>query len=84
MRTDVIQTIKQALGAETESVTESTRFDYVAHDSMAVLDVIVALSDKYNLVIDLEDLNEIHTLGDMADYVIKRRGNAASDSQPET
>ena len=79
MKADVIQTIREALCLEDATITESTQFAQVAHDSLELLNVMLALSNKYDLVIDLKDIKDIRTVGDVADYVAKRYAEASTN-----
>jgi acyl carrier protein len=84
MKDEVIQTIRDALCLGDTVITESTQFAQVAHDSLELLNVMLALSSKYDLVIDLKDIKDIRTVGDVADYVVKRHAETSANQLPSS
>jgi acyl carrier protein len=40
--------------------------------------IVLAVQDRFNLEIDVEDMPELNNLGELVDYVAKRRNAAAA------
>ncbi len=47
-------------------------------DSLDLFAVLIAVQDRFNLEIDVEDMPELNQLGELVDYVAKRRNAAAA------
>jgi acyl carrier protein len=47
-------------------------------DSLDLFAVLIAVQDRFNLEIDVEDMPELNNLGELVDYVAKRRNAAAA------
>ena len=47
-------------------------------DSLDLFAVLIAVQDRFNLEIDVEDMPDLNRLGDLAEYVAARRNAAAA------
>ena len=47
-------------------------------DSLDLFAVLIAVQDRFDLVIDVEDMPDLHQVGDLAAYVATRRSAAAA------
>ena len=47
-------------------------------DSLDLFAVLIAVQDRFDLEIDVEDMPELHRVGDLAGYVAARRNAAAA------
>ena len=61
-----------AIGPETDLI------DDLRIDSLDLFAVLIAVQDRFNLEIDVEDMPELNRLGDLAEYVAARRNAAAA------
>lgn len=84
MKQDIIETIRAALSVKKSQISESTKIQKLAQDSIDVIGLIAALSSKYKIAIKPKEMNNIKTVGDIVDYVIKNQGSAKAKSSLET
>jgi acyl carrier protein len=47
-------------------------------DSLDLFAVLIAVQDRFNLEIDVEDMPDLNRLGDLVDYVASHRNAAAA------
>ena len=47
-------------------------------DSLDLFAVLIAVQDRFDLEIDVEDMPDLNRLGDLVDYVASRRNAAAA------
>jgi acyl carrier protein len=47
-------------------------------DSLDLFAVLIAVQDRFNLEIDVEDMPDLNRLGDLVEYVASRRNAAAA------
>ena len=53
-------------------VTEATRFaDQLEFDSLTVMDLVAGIEDEWNIVLPLNMLPELETVGQLTDAVVK-------------
>jgi len=76
MTAEVIGTIRDALSLRADQVTPDTNLRQILRDSIDAIDLIAALSERYQLEIDTEALTRIQTVADVAAYVERHRGEA--------
>jgi len=58
------------------SVTEATSFQHdLEWDSLTVLDFVAAVEDRFDIVITMNMQAEIETVGQLADAVVKLKGD---------
>lgn len=66
----VKEVIAQELMVDEENITmESTIREDLGADSLAVVDLVMALEDEFNVEIPDEDLESIKTVKDIVDYL---------------
>ncbi|MGT2949595.1 acyl carrier protein [Streptococcus devriesei] len=65
--------IKEQLHDEKLEVTKETAFnDDLGVDSIALVEFIITLEDEFDLDIPDEDVEDIQTMGELADYLEQR------------
>jgi len=82
-RQDIVHQITDEIKAQVSPSAELTaQTDMTADiqlDSVAVMNLIFALEEAYDLSIPLNSLAEIRTIGELADYVIALKSEVAHD-----
>lgn len=74
MEKDFIDAFKEALEIEDREVKMVDAFrDYPEWDSLSLLTLIAMLDENYAVAIEMEDLNELITVGDLINEVRKRK-----------
>lgn len=65
--------IAEKLGAETEDITEETRFkEDLQADSLDLFELVMAIEEEFGTSIPSEDLEQLLTVGDVIDYMKKQ------------
>ena len=60
-------------------ITVETRLvDDLRIDSLDLFAVVIAVQDRFDLMIDVEDMPDLNRVGDLAVYVASRRNAAAA------
>lgn len=57
---------------------ETRLFDDLQVDSLDLFAVLVEVQDRFNVVIDVEEMPELNRVGDLASFVAARRNSAAA------
>lgn len=57
---------------------ESRLVEDLAIDSLDVVDVVLKIQDQFDIAIDDEDVPNLHSVSDLANYVATHLGNAAA------
>ena len=66
--------LAEQLGVSADSITEETSFkDDLGADSLDLIEVIMALEEKYEIEIPTEDLEKMTTVGSVLAY-LKNKG----------
>ena len=66
--------IVETLGCDAEQVTlEASLADDLGADSLASVELVMALEDEYSVEIPAEDLEQLATVGDVMNY-LKSKG----------
>lgn len=69
----VLDDVKQIVAAQTkrspEDITEATTFYDVEADSLDVVEVIMALETKFDIILPDEAVETFKTVGDLAKYI---------------
>ncbi len=72
-QTELIQVISERLDVTMDSVTPQASFlDDLGADSLDVVELMMALEEKYNLEIPDADAEKIKTVQDVVSYIEKR------------
>ncbi len=70
---EVKETICQQLKAKPEDITLETSFiDDLGADSLDSIELVVELEEKFGIEIPDEDAQEMHTVGDVVNYIGKK------------
>ena len=81
-RADVLTAVREAavevLGVEADAVVEAASFkDDLEADSLDLVEVVMALEEKFDISIPEDDLADVGTVGQAVDIVLDRVGAAA-------
>ena len=73
---EIIEKIKEFIGnyvdADPETITEDSRFiEDLNFNSYSFMSMLGELEDELDVTIDEQDVLELHTVGDAADYLEK-------------
>ncbi len=67
----IAQAISSQLGIDKAGITRESRLiEDLKADSLDVVELIMDLEQEYNIEIPNEELPKIHTVGDIADYIV--------------
>ncbi len=70
---EVKETICQQLKAKPEDITLETSFiDDLGADSLDSIELVMELEEKFGIEIPDEDAQEMHTVGDVVNYIGKK------------
>jgi acyl carrier protein len=81
-RDEILATLKdvavEVLGVEADAVVETASFkDDLEADSLDLVEVVMALEEKFDISIPEDDLADVGTVGQAVDIVLDRVGAAA-------
>lgn len=81
-REEIISALRQiavdVLGAEPDAVTETASFkDDLEADSLDLVEVVMAVEERFDIAIPEEDLATIGTVGDAIDVVMAKQAVGA-------
>ncbi|MEO1083164.1 MAG: acyl carrier protein [Acidobacteriota bacterium] len=83
VRRRVHRAVATALGKPASSIRDETRFLYdLEVDSIAVLDILCALEDAFDVAIDEVDAFPVETVGELAALITSALGDAGAGSSP--
>lgn len=70
---ELIQIVSERLGVSEDKITpQASFFDDLRADSLDVVELMMALEEKYNLEIPDEDAEKIKTVQDVVSYIESR------------
>ena len=73
----VKEVVAEQLGVEiTELMPETSLKDDLGADSLDLFQVIMSLEEEFNIEIPTEDTESINTIGDIEEYLEKRKANS--------
>jgi len=73
MQADLIQIVSERLGVSEEKITPQASFmEDLGADSLDVVELLMALEEKYNLEIPDVDAEKIKTVQDVVSYIESR------------
>jgi acyl carrier protein len=78
MKDAVLDLISEELMVPRDSLTEKTRLDSLATDSIDLVSLIAALDTEFQLAIRPSDLERLVTVKDLVDYVDAHAGSMPS------
>lgn len=68
-----INDLKEILEIEDRDINPADRFrDYEEWDSLAVLSVLAMINDEFDITIKRSELDELHTVQQLYDFILKR------------
>ncbi len=68
------QLLSEQFGYEESNITEDTDFkDDLGADSLDLFEMVMALEEEYSIEMPAEELADIHTVGDIINY-LKEKG----------
>ncbi len=75
IREKVVKVVKDKLGVEEEKIVESAEYvKDLGADSLAIVDMAMALEDEFGIKIPDEDINKITTIGATISYIKEHVG----------
>ena len=82
MSDDLLETIREALSIKEGEISLRTPISRIIRDSIDMVELVVVLSDRYQIAIEPDELRRIKSVGDIARYVKAHRGEAAAGDRP--
>jgi acyl carrier protein len=73
--------IAEVCAVAPETIGTSARLRGYGIDSIRALDLMVSVEEEFEVQFRVEDLENIHTVGDLADYVERLRTRAAHSAR---
>ncbi|MCI0460889.1 MAG: acyl carrier protein [Gemmataceae bacterium] len=68
------QILKDNLGANPDSITYQTSFvEDIGADSLDIVQLVMALEERFGVTIPDEQAEKIHTVGDAIEYILTHR-----------
>ena len=75
MEKEAIKLIAETLGVEEKTIKKSTNLlNDLDIESLDLVDLVTAFEDKYGVEIADKDIKDLHTVGDVIDYIKARQG----------
>lgn len=70
LRTELAELITTAVGVEPRDITDDARLDEdLGIDSLTLVEIVVAVEDRFGLVIPDDDWSRFQTVGDLRTHV---------------
>ncbi len=67
---EIVELLSEQLNIDKSTLTKDTRFIEDLHtDSLDMVEMLIALEDKYDISVPDEDAKGLETLGKLAEYV---------------
>ena len=77
MEKEVIELISSTLEVDKKSISKDTDLlNDLDVESLDLVDLITAFEDKYSVEIADKDIKDLHTVGDIVNYIKKRQDEA--------
>lgn len=74
IESQVIEIVREQLDVKPEDISlDKTFTDDLGADSLAIVELVLALEEKFDLKIPDEEVENIKTVGDAANYIRARR-----------
>jgi len=74
MKKEIVETIRETLYLKEDQVSDMTRIEDIAKDSMDIIELMAVLSDRYSVTMSPAQMNKIRTVADIVEYVIRHKG----------
>ncbi len=73
---EIVDLLSEQMNIDKSMLTPDTRFIEDLHtDSLDMVEMLIALEDKYNISVPDEDAKNLNTLGKLAEYVENKINN---------
>jgi len=67
---ELVELLSEQMNVDKSTLNRDTRFVEDLHtDSLDMVEMLIALEDKYNISVPDEDAKNLNTVGKLADYV---------------
>ena len=77
MEKEVIELISSTLEVDKKSISKDTDLlNDLDVESLDLVDLVTAFGDKYSVEIADKDIKDLHTVGDIVNYIKKRQDEA--------
>jgi acyl carrier protein len=77
MEKEVIELISSTLEVDKKSISKDTDLlNDLDVESLDLVDLVTAFEDKYNVEIADKDIKDLHTVGDIVNYIKRRQDEA--------
>ena len=77
MEKEVIELISSTLEVDTKSISKDTDLlNDLDVESLDLVDLVTAFEDKYSVEIADKDIKDLHTVGDIVNYIKRRQDEA--------
>ncbi|MBQ9683875.1 acyl carrier protein [Candidatus Saccharibacteria bacterium] len=77
MEKEVIELISSTLEVDKKSISKDTDLlNDLDVESLDLVDLVTAFEDKYSVEIADKDIKDLHTVGDIVNYIKKRQDEA--------
>ncbi len=77
MEKEVIELISSTLEVDKKSINKDTDLlNDLDVESLDLVDLVTAFEDKYSVEIADKDIKDLHTVGDIVNYIKKRQDEA--------
>lgn len=77
MEKEVIELISSTLEVDKKSINKDTDLlNDLDVESLDLVDLVTAFEDKYSVEIADKDIKDLHTVGDIVNYIKKRQNEA--------
>ena len=84
MKDEIIKAMRGILYLKKNQISDDTLLEKVIKTSMEVIELIAVLSNKYNVTIKPQEMNNIKTVGDLVKYIEKNKGSKKDKSSLES
>jgi acyl carrier protein len=76
---DVTEILRYVLRDPDIELSSATRFDDLSEwDSMYLIDVVVEIESRFNLLFESDEIEALHTAGDLLRMLVHKRALAAA------
>ena len=74
LKEEIIGVLVDVLSISKQKISESTQLESIMTDSMEAIELVAVLSNKYNILVRPEMMNNIKTVGHLIKYVEQNKG----------
>jgi|GEM_PF-1769279 len=84
MKEEIKELIRATLYLKPDQVTDGTLLKEIARDSMDIVELVAVLTETYKIAFEPKKMNNVHTVGDIVEYVIQNKGSGSGRPSIET